>query len=71
MFDTFNVPQFYLANSAVMALYSTGRTSGLVVDSGAGVTHAVPVYEGYALPHSIMKMELGGQSVSEQLTSMV
>lgn len=53
MFDTFNVPNFYLANQAVMALYSSGRTSGIVVDSGAGVTHTVPIYEGYALPHAI------------------
>lgn len=71
MFDTFNVPNFYLANSAVMALYSSGRTLGLVLDSGAGVTHSVPIYEGYALPHAIMKIDIGGESVSQQLLSML
>lgn len=64
MFETFNVPNFYLANSAVLALYASGRTSGLVVSSGASVTHSVPIFEGYSLPHSIMKMDIGGETVS-------
>jgi len=53
MFETFNVPSLYLAIQAVLALYSSGRTTGLVLDSGAGVTHTVPIYEGYALPHAV------------------
>jgi len=52
-FETFNVPALYLSNSAVLALYAFGRTTGVVLDSGADVTNTVPIYEGYALPHSI------------------
>ena len=46
MFEQFNVPALYVAIQAVLALYSSGRTTGQVMDSGDGVTHAVPIYEG-------------------------
>ncbi len=44
MFESMNVPQFYLANQSVLGLFATGRISGLVVDCGAGVSSSVPVY---------------------------
>jgi len=53
MFDTFNVPSIFISIQAVLSLYSSGSTTGVVIDSGAGVTNTVPIYEGYALPHAI------------------
>ena len=50
MFENFNVPAMYTAIQAVLSLYASGRTSGLVLDSGADVTCSVAVYEGYAVP---------------------
>ena len=50
MFETFNMPAMYVAIQAVLSLYASGRTTGIVMDSGDGVSHGVPVYEGTPCP---------------------
>ena len=66
-FETFSVPALYISMQAVLSLYATGRTTGVVLDSGDGVTHAVPIYEGYALPLSIMRSDIAGRDVTRYL----
>ncbi|CDS42232.1 beta centractin [Echinococcus multilocularis] len=67
LFETFGVPALYVSMQAVLSLYASGRTTGVVLDSGDGVTHAAPIYEGYALPHSIERTDLAGRDVTRYL----
>jgi actin-related protein len=67
MFDEFKVKSLQIMNTAALSMYSTGKVSGLVAESGEGITYTVPIFEGYALPHAMVKLEVAGHDVTNQL----
>ncbi len=66
-FETFSAPALFIQVQAILALYASGRTTGVVLDCGDGVTSAVPVFEGFALPHAIQRIDVAGRDVTEHL----
>jgi actin-related protein len=67
MFETFEVQNIYIAIQGVMSLYAAGRTTGLTINSGADVTHTVPVFEGFALPHAVEKSMIAGRAINNYM----
>ncbi|CAZ84024.1 unnamed protein product [Tuber melanosporum] len=71
MFERYNFGGVYVAIQAVLALYAQGLSSGVVVDSGDGVTHIVPVYESVVLNHLTRRLNVAGRDVTRQLINLL
>jgi len=71
MFEVFGVPALHVSIQAVLSLYTSGRTTGLVMDAGDGVSHTVPVFEGYAMPHAIKRLDLAGRDITAHLARLM
>ncbi|MFW9992908.1 MAG: actin, cytoplasmic 2 [Candidatus Odinarchaeota archaeon] len=71
LFETFNCPAMYVSMQAVLSLYASGRTTGLVIDAGDGVIHIVPIYEGFAISHAITRIDIAGRDITEYLRKLL
>jgi len=66
-FETYSVPAFFMAMQGVLSLFASGKVTGLLLDCGDGVTHCVPIYDGYSLQHAVSRIDLGGRDITEYL----
>ncbi|ETO29261.1 hypothetical protein RFI_07863 [Reticulomyxa filosa] len=71
MFERFEVPKAYVAIQALLSLFANGKTTGVVCDSGDGVSHAVPIYDGCCLPQGVLRLNLGGRDLTDYMQRLL
>lgn len=71
MFEAFQVPCLNISIQGVLALLGQGRTTGLVLDSGEGVTHTIPIFDGFGLPHCINRLDVAGRELNTLLAKLL
>lgn len=70
-FESLRVPALYVAAPPVLALYASGRTSGVVLDVGDTVATALAVAEGHAASARARRLDVGGRDVAGRLALLM
>lgn len=70
-FETFGTPSLFFQTQAVLSLYAQGRTTGVVLDCGDGVSHCSPVFEGFSINSAVQRIDLGGRDITNHLMNLL
>ncbi|CAF1140669.1 unnamed protein product [Rotaria sordida] len=71
LFEQFNTLAMYVANQGVLSFYTLGRTAGIILEIGDGVSHTVPINEGYAIPHAISRVDIAGRDLTDFMVRLL
>merc|ERR1719397_1376053 len=71
MFENYGFEAAHVAIQAVLVLYAQGIDTGVVVDAGDGVTHVIPVFEGYSLPNVTRRLDVAGRDITRYLIKLL
>eukprot|EP01027_Heterolobosea_sp_BB2_P016987 GEZU01024105.1.p1 GENE.GEZU01024105.1~~GEZU01024105.1.p1 ORF type:complete len:303 (-),score=101.99 GEZU01024105.1:133-1041(-) len=71
MFETFKVPELYVAMPGYLSLYASGDNTGVVVESGEGITHIIPIADGVVMPDTTTRFPIAGQDVTQYLIRLL
>jgi actin len=71
MLQTFGCPALYITMQAVLVLYASAATTGCVLDSGDGGSHVVCIYEGFVVPHAIIRLDIGGRDITRYMARLL
>lgn len=71
MFEKFELGRIQYGMQALMSLYAEGLFSAMLLDSGDGVTHCIPVFDGMIMKHSFERLDIAGRHVTNQLIKLL
>ena len=71
IFETFNGPALYLLDQSILSLYASGRTSGIVFQSGDDVTSTLPILEGHAISDTLSLIDFSGRDLTDYLMKIL
>ena len=71
LFDNFEISKLFFASQPILSLFATSNTTGVILESGEGVTQSCVVYEGYSLPCSYERYDYGGGDVTKYLYTLL
>lgn len=71
LFENLSVPALFFGSQPILSLFASGEKSGVVLESGDGITQCCVVYEGYSIPHSFIRYDFGGRNVTEYLQTLL
>lgn len=64
LFENFDAPSVFFGTQGVLSVYAVGKTNGIVLESGEGITQVVPIYNGYKLDYAVEKINFGGEDIT-------